>query len=66
MVLSSEIQGLDYGAPLLGLGKSIYYIHVVALKQGLMSSAQNLIVKAEWACFGSDLLTAKTQSQLGS
>ena len=42
MVLSSEIQGLDYGAPLLGLGKSIYYIHVVALKQGLMSSVQNI------------------------
>ena len=42
MVLSSEIQGLEYGAPLLGLGKSIYYIHVVALKQGMMSSVQNI------------------------
>ena len=26
MVLSSKMQGLNYGAPLLGLTKSIYYL----------------------------------------
>ena len=55
MILSSKIQGLNYGAPLLGFPKSMYYIflwctfngymHLTVYKNALRKTSSNSIIQ---------------------